>query len=63
MNVLERLIGNLARLPGLGKKSASRIAYFLLRADETLARDPRGGPRAASPDHPQLQRVRNLYRY
>jgi len=25
-------------LPGLGKKSASRIAYFLLRADETLAR-------------------------
>ena len=38
MNVLERLIGNLARLPGLGKKSASRIAYFLLRADETLAR-------------------------
>lgn len=38
MNVLERLIGNLARLPGLGRKSASRIAYFLLRADETLAR-------------------------
>jgi recombination protein RecR len=38
MNVLERLIGNLARLPGLGKKSASRIVYFLLRADETLAR-------------------------
>jgi recombination protein RecR len=38
MNVLERLIGNLARLPGLGKKSASRIAYFLLRGDETLAR-------------------------
>ncbi len=38
MNALERLIGNLARLPGLGKKSASRIAYFLLRTDETLAR-------------------------
>jgi recombination protein RecR len=34
MNALERLIGNLARLPGLGRKSASRIAYFLLRADE-----------------------------
>jgi recombination protein RecR len=34
VNALERLIGNLARLPGLGRKSASRIAYFLLRADE-----------------------------
>ena len=38
MNALERLIGNLARLPGLGKKSASRIAYYLLRADEVLVR-------------------------
>jgi recombination protein RecR len=38
MNALERLIGNLARLPGLGKKSASRIVYYLLRADETLVR-------------------------
>jgi len=35
---LERLIGNLARLPGLGRKSASRIAYFLLRTDEALVR-------------------------
>jgi recombination protein RecR len=38
MNALERLIGSLARLPGLGRKSASRIAYFLLRTDETLVR-------------------------
>jgi recombination protein RecR len=38
MNALERLVGNLARLPGLGRKSASRIAYFLLRSDETLVR-------------------------
>ena len=38
MNALERLIGNLARLPGLGRKSASRIAYFLLRTDEVLVR-------------------------
>jgi recombination protein RecR len=38
MNALERLIGNLARLPGLGKKSASRIAYYLLRTDDALAR-------------------------
>lgn len=38
MNALERLIGNLARLPGLGRKSASRIAYFLLKTDESLSR-------------------------
>jgi recombination protein RecR len=38
VNALERLIGNLARLPGLGRKSASRIAYYLLRADEALVR-------------------------
>jgi recombination protein RecR len=38
MNALERLMGNLARLPGLGRKSASRIAYYLLRADESLSR-------------------------
>ncbi len=29
-------MANLARLPGLGRKSASRIAYFLLRADDSL---------------------------
>jgi len=38
VNALERLIGNLARLPGLGRKSASRIAYHLLRSDESLSR-------------------------
>jgi recombination protein RecR len=38
VNALERLIGNLARLPGLGRKSASRIAYFLLKSDESLSR-------------------------
>jgi recombination protein RecR len=38
MNSLERLIGNLSRLPGLGRKSASRIAYYLLRTDEQLVR-------------------------
>ncbi len=31
-------MGNLARLPGLGRKSASRIAYYLLRTDESLVR-------------------------
>lgn len=43
MNVLERLTAALARLPGLGRKSASRIAYFLLGADsayvQSLAED------------------------
>ena len=38
MNALERLVGNLARLPGLGRKSASRIAHYLLRSDDTLVR-------------------------
>ncbi len=38
MNALERLVENLSRLPGLGRKSASRIAYFLLKTDETLVR-------------------------
>lgn len=45
MTALERMIENLAKLPGLGRKSASRIAYFLLRADlsyvQALASDLR----------------------
>jgi recombination protein RecR len=43
VNALERLTAGLARLPGLGRKSASRIAYFLLGADsafvQSLAED------------------------
>jgi recombination protein RecR len=43
MNALERLAAGLARLPGLGRKSASRIAYYLLGADgafvQALAED------------------------
>ncbi len=43
MNALERLAAGLARLPGLGRKSASRIAYYLLGADgafvQSLAED------------------------
>jgi recombination protein RecR len=45
VTALERMIENLAKLPGLGRKSASRIAYFLLRADlsyvQALASDLR----------------------
>ncbi|MCG8452750.1 MAG: recombination mediator RecR [Spirochaetales bacterium] len=33
MERLERLIGHFSRLPGIGKKSASRIAYWILEAD------------------------------
>lgn len=43
MTTLDLLIGNLSRLPGVGRKSASRIAYYLLKADrtyvETVARE------------------------
>ncbi len=38
MNALERLISTLSRLPGLGRKSASRIVYYLLRSDDSLSR-------------------------
>lgn len=33
MTTLDLLISNLSRLPGIGRKSASRIAYYLLKAD------------------------------
>jgi recombination protein RecR len=34
-----RLINELARLPGIGPKSASRLAFYLLRAAEEQSRD------------------------
>ena len=34
MNTLDSLIANLSKLPGIGRKSASRMAYFLLNAKE-----------------------------
>ena len=37
MKALETLVGLLARLPGVGKKSAQRIAYHVLRADSDYA--------------------------
>lgn len=36
MTILERLIHHLSKLPGLGRKSASRIAYYLLKAEKTF---------------------------
>ncbi len=37
MNALEDLVSSLSRLPGLGKKSARRIAYHLLKCDQNLS--------------------------
>jgi recombination protein RecR len=36
---LQKLIAALTRLPGIGPKSASRLAFFLLRAPEELSTD------------------------
>ena len=36
---LEKLIDNLARLPGIGKKTATRLALNILRKPPSLARD------------------------
>lgn len=35
MNTLDQLIKSISKLPGLGKKSASRIAYWMLKTDTT----------------------------
>ncbi|MCL1818823.1 MAG: recombination mediator RecR [Spirochaetaceae bacterium] len=37
MKALDALVGLLAKLPGVGKKSALRIAYHVLRADADFA--------------------------
>ena len=36
---LEKLIGLLARLPGVGEKTATRLAFFILRQDESYSRE------------------------
>ncbi len=36
---IERLVAALKRLPGIGEKSATRLAFFLLGAPEALARE------------------------
>lgn len=37
-HALQRLLDELGRLPGIGPKSAQRIAYYLLEADAEEAR-------------------------
>lgn len=36
---IERLIGLLARFPGIGEKSASRLAFFVLRGEDSFPRE------------------------
>lgn len=36
---IQKLIDAFSRLPGIGPKTASRLTFFMLRADEQLARD------------------------
>ena len=36
---MDRLVASLKRLPGIGEKSAARLAYFLLSAPEELSRE------------------------
>jgi recombination protein RecR len=36
---MDRLVTSLKRLPGIGEKSATRLAYFLLSAPEDLSRE------------------------
>jgi len=38
INALDRLVALLSRLPGIGKKSASRLVYHILEADPSHAR-------------------------
>jgi recombination protein RecR len=38
MNALDRLVGLLSKFPGIGKKSAGRMAYHILEADPSFAR-------------------------
>ena len=36
---IARLVQQLAKLPGIGEKTATRLAFFVLRAPESLARE------------------------
>lgn len=38
MTTLDKLIKSFSRLPGIGKKSAGRIAYYLLKTDPAISR-------------------------
>jgi recombination protein RecR len=40
---LERIIGGLSRLPGIGEKSATRFAFFILGESQSYAKDLASG--------------------
>lgn len=39
MNTIEALVNYISRIPGLGQKSARRIAYWMVKADESFVRE------------------------
>jgi len=39
LTLIEKLIGSLSQLPGLGNKSASRIVYYLLKSNRVYCED------------------------
>jgi recombination protein RecR len=39
VNALDQLVSAFSKLPGIGKKSAARIAYYLLRADRAFVEE------------------------
>jgi hypothetical protein len=48
MNAIDRLVGLLTKLPGIGKKTAGRLAYFILDADPSYAGSWRRNCRACT---------------
>lgn len=38
-NVISRLVGELSRLPGIGRKTAERLAYYILKENEQFAQN------------------------
>ena len=53
---LARLVEQLERLPGIGHKSAQRLAYYLLNIGDAAARDFVGHYRGAGQDS-RMQRL------
>lgn len=41
-DAIRRLVKSLSRLPGIGEKTATRLAYFLINAPDTLSEDLAG---------------------
>ena len=59
---IQELIDELARLPGVGPKSAQRLAFWLVKADARGREAPRRGDRAGEGPHRVLPGVRQRRR-